>query len=244
MADPDPTPPAPTLPPEPPKKSAGPRGEINANWLDEISTTEKLAVVAAKDAYKTKLAKRKIDAPWLTKLSADLERARTLTGQATGKTTGKKVVTKTEKDLKAALVAQIQSIRAAAKQKYFTKNKPALADYYFAKNIKGMSRPDLEACATNIAAKAKDAALPGIEAAELQALDDALEAYKGVETDQSGAQSGATAARKALEALVKEIADQRRELQFAVDGLWPAGKPENAALRVEFKLPADKAFKG
>ena len=146
--------------------------------------------------------------------------------------------------MKAALVAQIQSIRAAAKQKYFTKNKPALADYYFAKNIKGMSRPDLEACATNIAAKAKDAALPGIEAAELQALDDALEAYKGVETDQSGAQSGATAARKALEALVKEIADQRRELQFAVDGLWPAGKPENAALRVEFKLPADKAFKG
>ena len=244
MADPNPTPPVPTPPPEPPKKSAVTCGEINANWLDEISTTEKLVVVAAKDAYKTKLAKREIVAPWLTKLTADLERARTLTGQATGKTTGKKVVTQTEKDLKDALIEQIQSIQAAAKQKYFTKNKPALADYFFAKNIKGLSRPDLEACATNIAAKAKDSALPGIEAAELQALDDALAAYKGVETDQSGAQSGATAARKALEALVKEIADQRRELQFAVDGLWPAGKPENAAIRVEFKLPADRAFKG
>ena len=42
----------------------------------------------------------------------------------------------------------------------------------------------------------------------------------------------------------KHGADQRRELQFAVDGLWPAGKPENAAIRVEFKLPPDKAFKG
>ena len=100
MANDNPNPPAPTPTPEPPKKSAGPRGEINANWLDEISTTEKLAVVAAKDAYKAKLAKRKIDAPWLTKLSADLERARTLTGQATGKTTGKKVVTKVQANRK------------------------------------------------------------------------------------------------------------------------------------------------
>lgn len=37
---------------------------------------------------------------------------------------------------------------------------------------------------------------------------------------------------------------QHRELQFAVDGLWPAGKNENAGIRREFGLPADKAFKG
>lgn len=71
-----------------------------------------------------------------------------------------------------------------------------------------------------------------------------IEAYKGVETDRSGEQSGATAGRKALEQLVKEMADQRRELQFVVDGLWPAGKEENVAIRREFGIPADKAFKG
>jgi hypothetical protein len=49
MPDPNPTPPAPTPTPEPPKKSAGQRGEINANWLDEISGTEKLAVVARQE---------------------------------------------------------------------------------------------------------------------------------------------------------------------------------------------------
>ena len=54
----------------------------------------------------------------------------------------------------------------------------------------------------------------------------------------------ATAARKALEVLMKEIAAQRRELQFAMDGLWPAGNPENAAIRVEFQLSADRASKG
>jgi len=243
MSDPTPSPPAPTPSPEPPKKSATERREINQAWLDEISGTEKLAVVAAKDDYKAKLAKRKIDAPWLTKLNADLKKARDLTGQATGKTTGKKVVTKEEQGLRDALIEQIQSVQAAAKQKYFAKNKRALADYYYAKNLPGMSRSDLEACATNIKAKAKDAALPGIEADELQALDGALQAYKGVETEQSGEQSGATGARRQLEQLVKDIADQRRELQFAVDGLWPAGKQENVAIRREFGLPADKAFK-
>ena len=237
--------PEPTTPPSvPSKKPAGERGPINQAWLDEISGTEKLAVTAAKTDYAAKLAKRKIAAPWLTKLNADLKQARKLTGQATGKTTGKKVVTKTEQDLRDALIEQIQCVQTAAKQKYFAKNKPALADYYYAKNLPGLSRSDLETCATNVLAKATDADLPGIEADELQALEDALDAYKGVETDQSGEQSGATGARKTLEKLVKEIADQRRELQFAVDGLWPAGKPENAAIRVEFKLPPDKAFKG
>ena len=244
MTDQNTTPPAPTPTPEPKKKSAVIRGEINALWLAEISGTEKLAFIAAKDAYKTKLAKCKVDAAWITKLTANLARARILAGQATGKTNGKKVASKTEKDLKLALVEQIHSFQAAAKQKYFAKNKPALADYYFSHNIMSLSRSDLEACASSIAAKAKEADLPGIETAELQALSDALAAYQAAETDQTTEQSDATAARRALEALVKEIADQRRELQFAVDGLWPAGKPENAAIRVEFQLSADRAFKG
>jgi len=44
--------------------------------------------------------------------------------------------------------------------------------------------------------------------------------------------------------LLDAIADQRRELQSAADGLWAAGKQENVAIRREFGLPADKAFKG
>ena len=36
----------------------------------------------------------------------------------------------------------------------------------------------------------------------------------------------------------------RRELQFAVDGLGPAGKKDNAGIRREFGLSGAKAFKG
>jgi molybdenum-dependent DNA-binding transcriptional regulator ModE len=227
-----------------PKKSAGQRSDLNQAWLDEISLTEKLAVAAAKTDCAVTLAKRKIDAPWLASLSADLDRARTLAGQATGKTTGKRVATKEEQGLRDALIGQIQSVQSAAKQKYFATNKAALADYYYGQNTQGMSRAALEACATSILAKARDAGLPGIEADELQALDDALAAYRGVETEQSGEQSGATGTRKQLDQLIKAIAEQRRELQFAADGLWPAAKKENAGIRREFGLQPDKAFKG
>jgi hypothetical protein len=76
------------------------------------------------------------------------------------------------------------------------------------------------------------------------ALTDDHAAFNGVETDQSGEQSGATITRKQLEQLVKAIAAHRRELQFTADGLWPAGKKENASIRRELSLAADKAFKG
>ena len=79
---------------------------------------------------------------------------------------------------------------------------------------------------------------------ELNALDDALSDYQGIETEQSDEQSDATQARLDLEQLVDQIAAQRLKIQFAVDGLWPAAKKENAAIRVEFGLPADRAFKG
>ena len=55
---------------------------------------------------------------------------------------------------------------------------------------------------------------------------------------------GLTTTREHLEQLVTAIADQRRKLQFATDGLWPRGKLETIARRREFGLPPDKAFKG
>ncbi len=242
MADPSDNPPAPDSPAIQPK-SNHPRADLNQRWLAEISATEKLAAVAAKDGYAPQLARRKIDGAFLTKLNADLKQARDLTGQATGKSTGKKLVTQQEAALRDELIAQLRSVQSAAKQK-FSRNKTALADYYMGQNLKGMSRAALEACATAIHEHAADAGLPGIEAAELQALADALAAYIAVQTTQTGAQAGAAASRSQLDQFVATIADQRRELQFAVDGLWAAGKPENAAIRVEFKLPRDKAFKG
>jgi hypothetical protein len=63
-----------------------------------------------------------------------------------------------------------------------------------------------------------------------------------VQTTQTVDQSGASTARAGYEAKVKEVARLRREIQYAVDALWPAKKKANAPIRVEFKLSPDRAL--
>lgn len=55
--------------------------------------------------------------------------------------------------------------------------------------------------------------------------------------------TGAKATRTAfLDAKLTEIAELRRELQYAADAQWPAGVLGNAGTRGEFQIPADKAL--
>lgn len=54
-----------------------------------------------------------------------------------------------------------------------------------------------------------------------------------------GAQGDATTARAHLE---EQIADRRREIQYAADAQWPAGANGNAGIRGEFQIPLDKAL--
>ena len=85
--------------------------------------------------------------------------------------------------------------------------------------------------------------LPGVTPAKITALETALDDYKGLQSDQSGAQGGATTARKLTEAAVADIVTQRREIQFGADADWPHTDPANAGIRVEFQLPADRVMK-
>ena len=54
-----------------------------------------------------------------------------------------------------------------------------------------------------------------------------------------GAQGDATTARAHLE---EQIADRRREIQYAADAQWPAGANGNAGIRGEFQIPLDRAL--
>lgn len=60
-----------------------------------------------------------------------------------------------------------------------------------------------------------------------------------MQTAQSGDQSGATTSRSQLEAKLKEVADKRRQLQYAADAV----KKVNAGVRTEFKIPPNRALK-
>ena len=59
---------------------------------------------------------------------------------------------------------------------------------------------------------------------------------------QTQAQSDATTARTALDAMVKAITDKSIAVQYAGDAEWPYTNKANAGIRREFFLPVDHPF--
>jgi hypothetical protein len=249
MPDPTPTP-APT--PEPKKNAA--RGEINQSWLDEFTSAE--AIVTA-----TKVAERPailtdggIDAAKIAALTKAIADARKLAGQAVQGTSDKEVITDEEAGLKKILLEKIQYIQKRARQKYDATEPGRLKDFGIgtARKIDD-SRSLLEQFAANLLLKLTGnptavppvpaESLPGVTPAKIGELQAALDDYKNVQGDQTGAQGDATGWRKQCETAVADIATKRREIQFAADAEWPHTDPANAGIRGEFQLPPDRVMK-
>jgi hypothetical protein len=189
-------------------------------------------------------------------LDADIQAARKLAGQAVQGTDSKHVITGDEEKFKQALIAKIQEVQKRARQKYDATAPAKLADYAISHNRHfkfHSNRSLLEQTAASILLKltgdpkatppVPPDVLPGMDAAKIAALQQAAADYQGVKGDQTGAQSGASTARHQLELVMNGIVAQRREIQFAADADWPHEDPANAAIRVEFQLPADHVMK-
>lgn len=239
--------PAPTPPPTPAPTPRS-RGDINQAWLDELTSSDELAAAAQKSAYAATLASGDITAAKVTAFTAAIAAARKLAAQAVQGTSGKHNVTSEETGLQNDLINQIQTVQKRARQKYDAADPGQLADYAVGQKFYS-SRSLLEQAATNILVKLNGTdktpadKLPGIDAVKIAALAKALEDYKNVQSGQTGAQSGATTARKQLEAAIGNIIGQRREIQFAADAEWPHTDPAHAGIRAEFQLPPDRVMK-
>jgi len=251
MAETTPTP-TPEPAPEPSPKNKRTPGEINKEWLAEFTLAEAILAAAAVDGRPAVLAAGDIDAVKITGLTDAIATGRKLAGQAVQNTSGKRIITGTEDDLKKELLQQIQYIQTRARQKYDATESGRLKEYGIGQHLTN-SRSLLEQAAENILLKLKGDpaavppvpadALPGVTAAKITALQTALDDYKQVQGDQTGAQGDATKARKLVEATVADIITRRREIQFAADAEWPCTEPANAGIRAEFKLPSDRVMK-
>lgn len=240
--------PAPTPAPTPDPKKTPKRGDINQTWLDEFTAAEAILAAAKPADRATKLAEGDIDAAKITALNLAVVAARKLAGKAVQGTSGKRIITGTEDDLKKELLRQIQYVQTRARQKYDANAPGRLKDYAIGQQISN-SRSLLEQAADNILLKLNGDdktpadALPGVTPAKIAALQTALDDYKGVQGDQTGAQTGATTARKQLETAVADIVTKRREIQFAAGAEWPHTDAANAGIRKEFQLPPDRVMK-
>jgi hypothetical protein len=236
--------PTPETTPTPPDKNDPKRSRslINKALSAELTLAGELAETAKKTDYAAALAAEEIDAAFITGLLALIDEANGFLTSAGGKTAEKQTTTESEDALKKELLAQIATVQARAKRKYLKTGDPQRAKYYIGQNI-GISRTVLESASQAIITRLATDTLPGMTPAAVAALQTARDAYLAVQTAQSGDQSGATTSRSQLEAKVKEVADKRRQLQYAADATWPATKKVNAGVRTEFKLPPNRALK-
>lgn len=88
-----------------------------------------------------------------------------------------------------------------------------------------------------------EGAPPGQGPEGTAALAAALDSYVKAQTGQTSNQAGATSERSGLDANVKEVADLCREIQHAVDLLWPADKKTHVGIRKAFGLPVNIALR-
>jgi hypothetical protein len=211
---------------------------VNQAQAAELTLSRELAQVAAKPEYASALAAEDIGAAFIAGFLQKIGEGEALMSGAVGKTADKESITQREDGLKEALLAEIGKVQTRAKRKY-KPGDPMRAEYFIGKAIeprRALLETSTRAILTSLAADT----LPGMKAEDTTALQGALDAYLGVQTEQTGGQSGATTGRDLLEAKVKEIADLRRQIQYAADTLWPAAKKTNAGIRTEFKIPADR----
>ena len=235
--------PAPAPAPTPPDKPKRERGQIDQAALDAIQMTEEIMNAALKDGRGPILTKKGYDLTKLATIATEITADRKLAGKAVLKTTDRKKATGTETERRKALLDLMKDARKAAKQKVEAgeANQILLEHYVLTSKISN-NRTLLEQAANDFIANAEEDRLPGIEMDEIGALQTALADYQAVQTDQTNAQSDATGQRKLLDEAMDRLAGLRHELQLAAERAWKHTDPKNAGIRVEFKLPPDKAF--
>jgi len=236
-----PTPGAEPVPAPAPTSPTRSRSLINQAFIDELTQAEQVAATATLAEYAGPLADEEIDAVFVTNFRAKVAAADALVGGAAGKTADRKVASQREEDAKEALLAELQKVQTRAKRKYKDMDDPMRGKYFIGERFG--NRAMIERVTRAVLGTLAEDRLPGQKPEGTAALAAALDAYVKAQTGQTSDQAGATSERAALEAKVKEVADLRREIQYAADLLWPAEKKTHAGIRKAFGIPVNKALR-
>ncbi len=215
------------------------RGPLNQSHLRKLTKAEGIGQAAQSTEYTAALAARDITALFIMEFMDDTEEARIRAADAVMYGTAAKNATADEDKAAHRLLAAMQEVQKAAKQKYARMNRIALGDYFVGKPLNG-NRANLLQTSQTIINKVATDVLPGINGAKktnLRTLRQAWIDANGAKTDSS---TFARSARAELKTMIKWIEDRRVAIQLAADAEWPHTDPENAAIRKEFGLSPRK----
>ena len=218
------------------------RSVINQALSAEVTLGGAVAAAAAKVEYAAALAAEGIEASFVAELATLAEEATMLLGSSGDKSTEKKVDTIDEEDAKKALLKLISAIQTRAKRTYLKADDPRRDNYYIGLKF-STTRTLLETSSQAIIDRLGVDTLKGMKPTDVTEMQAARKAYVNSQTSQSGAQAVSTTTHAQCEAKVKELAVKRREIQYAVEAVWPSTDPLNAGIRREFGLRPDHPMK-
>jgi len=224
-----------------PAKQKRTRGPLNQDQMRRLNKAEDIARAAQKEDHASLLAARDITAEYLTDLVDDIAEARTKAALAVQHSTAAKK--STADDYKAAhdLIAALQEVQKAAKQKYARTNRIVLADYFVGKKLNG-NRPNLMQTSQTIVTRLGEDTLPGITTAKVTKLKNLRAAWIAANQSQGESASAAQLVRAELRGMLKTISDRKAAVQLAADAQWPHSDESNAAVRREFGLSPRMPF--
>ena len=133
------------------------------------------------------------------------------------------------------VLAGMQEVQKAAKQKYARTNRIALGDYLVGEKLNG-NRPNLLQTSQTFLNKLASDTLPGITAAKVTKLRNLRKGWVESRIPQTENITAAQTARAELKTMLKSIEDRQVAVQLAADAEWPHTDEVNAAIRKEFGL--------
>ena len=218
------------------------RGSLNKAHLRKLTKAEGVGQAAQDTDHAAPLAAREIDAEFVTQFVGDTDEARIKAAEALEHSTATQVATDVEGKAAHTLVAGLQEVQKAAKQKYARTNRIALGDYFVGQKLNG-NRPNLLQTSQTILNKLGNDSLPGITPAKKTKLRNLRQGWIAAKAAQTDSSSAAQTARAELKTMLKSIEDRKVAIQLAADAEWPHTDEANAALRKEFGLSPRQPLK-
>lgn len=211
------------------------RSALNQNHARKLNMAEEVGLAAQNAEHAPALAKREITEEFVTDYLGGVAGTRAKAAEALGNRTAHRNATASEKRAAKALEAAMREVQKAAKQKYKSTNRIALADYLIGKKLNG-SRPNLAQTSQALITRLASDTLPGITAAKAKNLGTLRDSWISAQEAQAQAESAALSSRAELLEMLASAENQRRMVQLAADAEWPHTDEANAGVRKAFGL--------
>jgi hypothetical protein len=188
------------------------------------------------------LASKEIDQAFVTELSNEIIAAGEKARKAAACTSDRKDGVQTGGAAEEKLVASLREIQKAARQKHLPDHPAKLEKYHIGEEI-AQSKTTLESCARDIIGQANEERPPGINTEVILRVEGEKTECETAKAMPGQKQAEGEQLRQEVEQMLKSsIIPRRKKIQYAADGLWPHGKPENVQTRKDFNLPANRPY--